>query len=127
MSPRKILLADADPGSRELLRLYLERLGCPTPVQAKDGEEALDKALAEKPDLIVMEVRLPKLDGFEIVARLRRTPSTRNAQILAATASALPEDRKRCLANGFNGYLAKPFTYQQFGELLRAMLASDID
>ncbi|MBI4490706.1 MAG: response regulator [Deltaproteobacteria bacterium] len=121
MSPEKILLADSSADCRELLRHYLEILRYPTPIEANDGEEALSKAFNERPDLIVMEIRLPKMDGFQIVARLRSNPLTRNTYILAATAMALPEDREKCLAKGFNGYLAKPYTLKDLSDLLQTI------
>jgi len=127
MNLKKILLVDGNPDCRELLSCYLDILRCPAPVQARDGEEALSKALTENPDLIIMEVRLPKIDGFEIVARLRRNPLTRDTRMLAATAQALPQDREKCLARGFNAYLAKPFSYKELGELLGAMFSRNSD
>lgn len=126
MHPKKILLADANADCRELVCLYLERLNYPAPMQANDGEEALSKALTENPDLIIMEVSLPKKGGFQVVTHLRANPLTRNTVILAATAMALPDDRERCLAGGFDGYLAKPFTKRELEELLRAIFSSGV-
>ena len=123
-SLKKILLADPDADSTELLRYYLQSLRYPAPIEARDGEEALSKALSELPDLILMEVSLPKLDGFQIVAHLRSNPWTRNIVIVAATAMALPGDREKCLARGFDAYLAKPFTLQELDDLLKAALPS---
>lgn len=121
MHPEKILLADANTDCRELLCLYLKLLNYPAPIQANDGEEALSKALAENPDLIIMEVSLPKKDGFQVVTHLRANPPTRNTLILAATARALPDDREKCLAGGFDAYLAKPFTIRDLQKLLQAI------
>ena len=118
MRPKKILLADANPDCRDLLSLYLELLQYPTPAQANNGREVLSKALCEGPDLIIMEVLLPRMDGFQVVAELRSNPLTRNAWILAATAMAMPGDREKCLARGFDDYLAKPFTMKDLKELL---------
>jgi CheY-like chemotaxis protein len=118
MRPKKILLADANADYRELLCLYLNFLQYPAPTQAKDGREALSVALSENPDVIIMEVFLPKLDGFEIVARLRSNHGTRDAWILAATSMARPGDREKCLRSGFDAYLAKPFTMKELKELL---------
>jgi CheY-like chemotaxis protein len=116
----KILLADPSADYRELVSLYLRILNYPAPTHAEDGEQALSKALSDQPDLIIMEVRLPKLNGFEIVARLRGDPRTRGARILAATAMAMPGDRDKCLAGGFDAYLAKPFTMKQLQQILRS-------
>ncbi len=122
MRATRILLADANEDCRELLRLYLKHLNYPAPLQANDGEEALSKALIERPNLIIMEVRLPKKDGFQVVAQLRSNPLTRNVLILAATAMALPQDREKCLVKGFDAYIAKPFTLRQFSDFLQNIL-----
>lgn len=116
----KILLVDPSADHRELVSLYLDILNYPAPTHAEDGEEALDMALSERPDLIIMEVRLSKLNGFEIVARLRGDPRTRDAWILAATAMAMPGDREKCLAAGFDAYLAKPFTLKQLKQAIQS-------
>ena len=118
MQPRKILLADANADCRDLLRLYLDFLRYPAPIVAQDGSDALTKALCEEPDLIIMEVFLPKMSGFDVVAQLRSSPRTSDAWILAATAMAMPGDRERCLAGGFDAYLAKPFTFNELRLLL---------
>ena len=124
MRPKRILLADANVDCREFVCLYLELLNYPAPIQANDGEEALSKALTENPDLIIMEVRLPRKNGFQVVAHLRANPLTRNTWILAATAMALPNDREKCLAGGFDAYLAKPFTIHQLKDRLQTIFSS---
>lgn len=125
MGPQKILLVDPNADCRELLLLYLNLLNYPAPIQANDAEEALSKAFTERPDLIIMEVLLPKGDGFQVVAHLRANPSTRNTLILATTAMALSRDREKCLASGFDGYLAKPFTLWELKNLLRAFFSTN--
>jgi CheY-like chemotaxis protein len=114
----KILLADASADCRDLVCLYLSLLKFPPPIQAKDGSEALSRALSEQPELIIMEVRLPKLNGFEVVAELRGDPRTQRTWILAATAMAMPGDRAKCLRSGFDAYLAKPYTMTELKDVL---------
>lgn len=121
--PRRILLADGNPDCRDLLSLYLKLLNYPAPIEAVDGEDAVRKALDEKADLIIMEIFLPKKDGFEVTASLRANPLTRDAMIVAATAMALPDDRERCLAAGFDAYLAKPYTMRELGDLLQTIFS----
>lgn len=122
--PKRILLADANPDCRELLCLYLKLLNYPTPTEAVDGEDTVCKALAEKPDLIIMETFLPKKDGLQVAAHLKANPSTRDTRIVAATAMAMPDDRERCLASGFDGYLAKPFTMRELEKLLQTIFSN---
>ncbi|MBI1993621.1 MAG: response regulator [Deltaproteobacteria bacterium] len=123
--PRTILVADGNPDCRELLSVYLKRLNYPAPIEAADGEEAVRKVLIEKPDLIIMEIFLPKKDGLEVAAQLRANPLTRDAMLVAATAMVLPDGRERCLAGGFDAYLAKPFTMRELGDLLRTIFSPD--
>lgn len=123
--PRTILVADGNPDCRELLSVYLKRLNYPAPVEAADGEEAVRKVLIEKPDLIIMEIFLPKKDGLEVAAQLRANPLTRDAMLVAATAMVLPDGRERCLAGGFDAYLAKPFTMRELGDLLQTIFSPD--
>ena len=125
MPLRKILLADADSDFRGILCHYLGFLNYPSPIQAGDGEEALSKAIIERPDLIIMEVFLPKTNGFQVVNHLRTNLSTRDMSILAATTLTLPGDPERCLKSGFNGYLAKPFTIRELGNLIQTLFPGD--
>ena len=119
--PKNILVVDANADYRSLVRCYLERLRYPAPGEARDGEEALHMALTQPPGLIVMEVALPRLHGYELLRRLRENPGTRHAWTVAATAMALPGDREKCLASGFDSYLAKPFTLEEFARMLHSV------
>lgn len=125
--PQRILLADANADCRELLRLYLKLLDYPAPIEAVDGEDAVRKAFMEKPDLIILEIFLPKKNGLKVIADLRANPLTRDSRIVAATAMALPDDRERCLASGFDAYLSKPFTMRELGNLLQTIFSNDAD
>ena len=127
MRAKKVLVADASPDCRDLLRLYLNFLRYPAPIVAQDGSDALIKALRERPDVIIMEVFLPKMSGFDIVAQLRSSPHTRDAWILAATAMAMPGDREKCLTRGFDAYLAKPFTMEELKRLLPCNSHTELD
>lgn len=116
-------MADANSDCRELLSLYLKLLNYPAPTEATDGEDLVYKACNVRPDLIIMEIFLPKKDGFQVTAHLRASPLTRDTRIVAATAMALPGDREKCLSSGFDGYLAKPFTMSELGQLLDAIFS----
>ena len=111
---KRVLLAEDHPGTIEVMQTELEVLGYEV-VVAQDGQEAVEKAAAESPDIIVMDIIMPKLDGFQAAARIRENPRTRDIPILAATALAMPGDRERCLESGCDGYIAKPFTHRQLG------------
>jgi CheY-like chemotaxis protein len=108
-SPRKflILIADDRASSRELLRLVLERAGYEV-VEAEDGEQALSRARAVNPDLILLDLQMPALDGYGVLAALRSEARFENLPVLALTASAMRGDRERIIEAGFTDYLAKP-------------------
>jgi len=102
-----ILIADDRPSSRELLRTVLERAGYSV-IEAADGEEALERAQAAHPDLILLDLQMPKLDGYGVLERLRKDERFRALPVLALTASAMSGDREKILAAGFTDYLSKP-------------------
>lgn len=109
ISPGKplILIADDRPSSRELLRLVLERAGYEV-MEAADGEQALDRARTGNPDLILLDLQMPGLDGYGVLAALRNEPRFEHLPVLALTASAMRGDREKIMEAGFTDYLAKP-------------------
>ncbi|HTV83485.1 MAG TPA: response regulator [Acidobacteriaceae bacterium] len=104
---RRILIADDRASSRELLRLVMGRAGYEV-IEAEDGLEALERARADTPDLILLDLQMPRLDGYGVLAELRREERFRTLPILALTASAMRGDREKILAAGFTDYLSKP-------------------
>lgn len=89
---------------------------------AEDGEEAVEMAASELPDLIVMDILMPKVSGLEAVSRIRSNPKTKSIPILAATALAMPGDMKKCLDSGCDAYIAKPFTPKQLAAAIEKLL-----
>ncbi|MGA7887755.1 MAG: response regulator [Acidobacteriaceae bacterium] len=118
---RRILIADDRASSRELLRLVLERAGYEV-IEAEDGLEALERARAENPDLILLDLQMPRLDGYGTLAELRREERFRTLPILALTASAMRGDREKILAAGFTDYLSKPAGPEQLRETVAKLL-----
>jgi two-component system, cell cycle response regulator DivK len=104
---KKVLVADDKAPNRELIRTILEQAGHFV-VEASDGAEALRHAQQNLPDLIVLDLHMPALDGFGVLEQLRRDERFCKTPILALTASAMQGDRERALAAGFTGYIAKP-------------------
>lgn len=117
----KILLVEDNPATMEVMQQELEVLGYDVAV-AKDGAEAVEMAGSELPDLIIMDMLMPKMDGSEAAARIRKNPKTQAIPILAATAKALPEDRDICLASGCDDYIAKPFSYRELHAAIEKLL-----
>jgi len=122
--PRRhqILIADDRASSRELLRLVLERAGYEV-IEAEDGQVALERARANPPDLILLDLQMPVMDGYQVLAALRSEPRFQTLPILALTASAMRGDRERILDAGFTDYLAKPAGPDLLRETVARLLA----
>jgi two-component system, cell cycle response regulator DivK len=104
---KKILIADDRLAGRELIRAILERFGYSV-CEACNGREAVDLARVERPDLLILDLQMPVLDGAGALQELRADEDFANIPILALTASAMQGDRDRALAAGFSGYITKP-------------------
>jgi len=124
---KRILIADDKATSRELLRTVLERQGYAV-TEAADGEEALQKALAEPPDLILLDLQMPRRSGYEVLVELRKDPRHAEVPIIAITASVMQGDREKALAAGFTGYMAKPVALVHLREeVQRLLLLKDLE
>ena len=104
---KKVLIADDKATSRELIRTVLETLGYEIS-EAADGIEAVRSARELRPDLIVLDLHMPGLDGFGVLTELRRDQDFAKTPIMALTASAMQGDRERALDAGFSSYVSKP-------------------
>ncbi|UGQ47881.1 EAL domain-containing protein [Massilia endophytica] len=109
----RILIIEDNPTNMELM-VYLLRAFGYTPLTASDGEAGVEAARAEKPDLIICDVHLPKLDGFGVIAALKADPALKDIPALAVTALAMVGDRERLLSAGFDGYIGKPIEPDTF-------------
>ena len=107
MAGERILLVEDDEMNMKLVRDVLQATGYAT-LEATSGEEAIEVARTHAPALVLMDVRLPGIDGIEALARLRRDEQTTSITVLALTAQAMIGDREQFLDAGFDGYLAKP-------------------
>jgi PAS domain S-box-containing protein len=105
--PAVVLLADDNQATLTAIGDFLQSLSAQV-VTANDGRAALAQARAVRPDLIVMDIQMPDLDGLEAIQRLRATPETSHTPIIALTALVMSGDRERCLSAGANDYLSKP-------------------
>jgi DNA-binding response OmpR family regulator len=116
-----VLAADDDEDILELITFRLERSGYAV-VQARDGEEAWNLAQAQTPDLAVLDVMMPKLDGFELTRRLRAKPETQRMPIILLTARAQDADVQQGFEAGADDYLRKPFSPQELRARVQAIL-----
>jgi DNA-binding response OmpR family regulator len=106
--PETILVVVDDPDIARFVEVNLRSAGYDVAV-AGDGEEALEKAGALRPDLVLLDVMMPRIDGFEVAARLRKNPQTANTSIIMLTAKALSADKVTGLQSGADDYIIKPF------------------
>ncbi|MBT8126444.1 MAG: response regulator [Gammaproteobacteria bacterium] len=115
----RILMAEDNLVNREVAIDMLEELGFEV-VTAENGQQAIAQYHATKPDLVLMDGQMPKIDGYEATRRLRRDEqeSGTHVPIVAMTAHAFPEDRRKCMSSGMDDYLAKPFTIENLNEVL---------
>jgi two-component system cell cycle response regulator DivK len=118
----KVLIVEDHPDMRDLLGLIVERLGY-VPVSASQGEEGVEKAAVEKPKLILLDMMMPIMDGWEAARRLRADPETKEIPILAITALAHSHDLNACLLAGCNGYIVKPFSILDLQAKIRELSA----
>ncbi|HKS66778.1 MAG TPA: response regulator [Candidatus Acidoferrales bacterium] len=93
-------------------------------LEAHEGAEGLQKAKLESPDLILLDIHMPQMDGYEVARRLRADPDCSRIPLVAVTALAMVGDREKILASGFNGYIAKPIEAQFFLSQINAFLAA---
>ncbi len=119
-SPR-ILLAEDNADNIETFTAYLEAKGFDLQV-AQDGEAAIALAVADPPDLILMDIQMPKMDGLEAIRRLRMLPLLAQVPIIALTAFAMSQDRDRCLVAGANDYLSKPVNLKHLIQVIHSWL-----
>lgn len=107
---KKILLADDEPAVRRLVTATLADESRYQILEAGDGVEALNIARAERPALLLLDVNMPELDGFEVCRALKADPATRDIVVVMLTALAQPTDRERGIAAGADGFFTKPFS-----------------
>lgn len=116
-----ILIADDDPDILALVSFRLERAGYEV-VQARNGEEAVQMALARRPDLAVIDVMMPRIDGYEATRQLRQHEGTSRMPIILLTARVQEEDIARGFDAGADDYVKKPFSPQELGSRVQAVL-----
>jgi two-component system cell cycle response regulator DivK len=118
-----ILVVEDNPDNRMLIIDLLASKGY-RPIEARDGEEGIALARQERPDLILMDLSLPRLDGWEATRRLKADAELKNIPIVALTAHAMAEDRAKALDAGCDGYISKPINIWSFAEEIEGYLKS---
>lgn len=121
-SPRRVLIVEDNELHGKLLRDILDFYGYAT-LTAASGSRAVEIAWRNRPDLILLDMRLPDIDGTEVAGRLKADPRTRATPIIAVTAHAFCGDRKRCIDSGCDDYIAKPVSIDSILALVERYMA----
>ena len=121
MTKNRVLLVEDNEDNFELVRFLLERAGFEV-LAGHDGQEALEIARKELPNLILMDLSLPGIDGWTAARMLKDDPNTSHIPLMALTAHTLPGDRKRAMESGFDGYISKPIDVVNFGDSIAKII-----
>jgi len=118
---QKVLIVEDNPLNMRLIEMIL-KANSYTLLKATDGEEALDIATRERPDLVLMDIRLPKVSGLEVARRLKENPAFSHIPIIALTAHAMKGDKEKAIEAGCDSYLSKPINTRELPRLVADML-----
>ena len=121
---RRILYIEDNPENRLLMRRVLMAEGYVVE-EAFDGNSGLEKAAESPPDLILMDINLPEIDGYEVTARLKQLPNMAGVPIIAVTANVMKGDREKTLAAGCDGYIQKPIDIDLLPSQIESFLKKD--
>lgn len=120
--PNRILVIEDNADNLELVRFLLEQAGFQV-ISAMDGLDGLEKARSLKPDLVLLDMSLPELDGWHLAKKLKDAPETARIPIIALTAHTLPGDRRRALEAGCDGFISKPLNVARFASQIQEYLS----
>lgn len=120
---KKVLVVEDNPDMRELLIKQMESMGF-LAIPASNGKEGVEKAMIEKPQLVLMDIMMPGMDGRVATRILRSKVATRDIPILAATALFREWDLKSCIEAGCDDYIVKPFTFEQLQQKVKQFTSS---
>jgi len=119
---KRVLLVDDNYSNLYLMRFMFEKNGFQV-LAAESGAEGVEKAITEKPDLIIMDIQLPDISGYEATKKIRESNTDGDIYIVAFTSFAMAGDRDKAFAAGCNGYIAKPINPETFMEEIKAFIA----
>jgi two-component system, cell cycle response regulator DivK len=117
----RVLLVEDNYDNYEMVRFLLERAGY-TVIGARTGREGVTAAKEHKPDVILMDLSLPEMDGWEAAREIKNDPEIANIPLIALTAHTLPGDRKKALESGFDDYISKPINVPAFYDIVKDVL-----
>jgi two-component system, cell cycle response regulator DivK len=118
---KRILIVEDNPHNRLLVKAVLEFHGYEI-IEAEDGQEGIEMAKKYKPDLILMDLQMPVMDGFTAAKNIRGNPDTKDIKMIALTSFAMLGDKERVMEAGFDHYIAKPINTRELPELIKEIL-----
>lgn len=121
MERKKVLVVEDEEKNRYLISFILERNGLEV-VTANDGLEGVEAARKQRVDLVIMDIKMPRMDGYEATRRIRKLEGYQSVPIIALTSYAMAEDKKKALEAGCDGYISKPIDPETFMDELRKYL-----
>jgi two-component system, cell cycle response regulator DivK len=113
MEKRRVLIVEDDEDNIALVAFILQRAGYAT-LKATDGRQALEMARRERPDLVLMDMTMPEMDGWTAAEHLKNDPATQDILVVALTVRSMPNDKIRAIDAGCDGYLTKPMNVKNF-------------
>jgi len=122
--PHKILLVDDEPNILLSLQFLMQRAGYQV-TTAADGEQALQRVASDPPDLILLDINMPRLNGYEVCERIRANPGWQGVRILLLTAKGREVEKEKGLALGADDYVTKPFSNQELTDKVQALLGRE--
>lgn len=126
MSEPVVLVVEDNERNRRLVRDVLVHAGMEV-LEATSAEDGVVVAARERPDLVLMDLQLPGMDGYAGLEALRGSPDTQRIPVVAVTAFAMDDDRARVLRAGFEGYLQKPISVRELPDQVRGFVRTDVD
>lgn len=121
MANELILIVEDNAKNRKLARDVMQVKGYRT-IEASTAEAALELVGTQIPDLVLMDIQLPGMNGMQALAKLRASPATQHIPVIAFTASVMPQDQHQIMAAGFDGFIAKPISIKEFAATVAATL-----
>jgi CheY-like chemotaxis protein len=121
----RVLIIEDNPANLELARYLLDAYGYPT-LTAIDGEAGFRVFRDARPDVVLCDLQLPVIDGYEVLSKIRNDPALGDAIVIAVTAFSMPGDRAKAFSAGFDGYIPKPIDPTSFVQQIEAFLRPDL-
>lgn len=118
----KILVVEDTPSSRQLIVNYLQQAGHRV-IEANNGKEGLEKSVTEKPDIVITDVVMPEMNGFELCRSLKKNPDTQNLRVVVCTSKNQDIDRLWGMKQGADLYITKPFTQDDILNAIKSVMA----